>query len=60
MRAISAAGAEDDSVTKSWVWVAVVLLAVAAACGGSSVDAHRLRVLSRDPLAIAQAPETTP
>lgn len=31
-----------------------------SACGGSSIDAHRLAVLSQDPLATAQAPNTTP
>jgi hypothetical protein len=31
-----------------------------SACGGSSIDAHRLAVLSQDPLATAQAPDTTP
>lgn len=28
-------------------------------CGGSSIDAHRLTVLSREPLATAEAPGTT-
>jgi hypothetical protein len=37
--------------------LAVVL---AGACGSSSVDAQRLSVLSNDPLALAQAPDTTP
>jgi hypothetical protein len=31
-----------------------------SACGGSSIDTHRLAVLSQDPLATAQAPDTTP
>jgi hypothetical protein len=31
-----------------------------SACGGSSIDAHRLAVLSQDPLATAQAPDTSP
>jgi hypothetical protein len=34
--------------------------ATLSACGGSNVDAHRLTVLSQDPVATAQAPDTTP
>src|SRR6478672_7654155 len=41
--------------------VAGAAVASLAACGGvSRVDAHRLHVLSNDPLAVARAPGTTP
>jgi len=36
------------------------VVSLAACCGGSGVDAHRLHVLSNDPLAVASAPGTTP
>jgi hypothetical protein len=33
---------------------------ITAGCGSSSVDSRRLKILSHDPLAVAQAPHTTP
>jgi hypothetical protein len=39
---------------------AVAFVLSLSACGGSSIDAHRLEVLSQDQLATAQAPNTTP